>query len=49
MIRMIDHNGLEFWVAEHRVEEYLAAGNKLAAEPPAKMPKRKAPEKKDKK
>lgn len=34
MIRMIDRvTGTEFWVKENRVDEYLAAGHKLAVEP----------------
>lgn len=34
--------GSEMWVAENRVDEYKAAGHKLAAEPvkPADKPKR---------
>lgn len=48
MIRMIDKlSGTEIFVAENRVEEYLAAGHKLAVEPPEK-PKRKQPAKKEK-
>lgn len=43
MVKMI--NGLfgtEMWVSEDRVEEYLAAGHKLAAPPvPAKKPAKK--------
>lgn len=41
MVKMI--NGLfgnEMWVAEERVEEYLAAGHKLAAIPKPKKPKK---------
>jgi hypothetical protein len=32
MIKMIDRfTGVEMWVADNRVEEYMAAGHKLAA------------------
>lgn len=54
MVRFINKfTGTEMWVAEDRVEEYKAAGHKLAAktfEPlsPASRPK-KAPAKKTKK
>ena len=48
---MIDRaTGVSMWVADNRVEEYLAAGHKLAAgDPPkneSKTPKRKKAEKK---
>lgn len=51
MIRMIDRvTGVEIYVADSKVEEYLAAGHKLAAgDPPkneSKAPKRKKAEKK---
>ena len=46
MIKMIDRNtGVEMWVADERVEEYKAAGHKLAADDA--KPK-KAPAKKEK-
>lgn len=35
MIKFIScHTGSEMWVHESRMEEYLAAGHKLAAPPP---------------
>lgn len=42
MIKMINVLfGNEMWVAEDRVEEYLAAGHKLAVSPkPTKKPKK---------
>jgi hypothetical protein len=43
MIKMIDRfTGVDMWVADERVEEYKAAGHKLAADPekPAEKPKR---------
>ncbi len=43
MIKMIDRfTGVEMWVADERVEEYKAAGHKLAAdhEKPTEKPKR---------
>ena len=47
MIKFINKlTGGEMWVADNRVDEYLAAGHKLAAE--AEKPK-KAPVKKPKK
>lgn len=50
MIRMVNRlTGGDMWVHESRVEEYLAAGHKLAAPPAAKHPLVKpedAPEKK---
>ena len=45
MVRMINGRlGIEMWVAEDRVEEYKAAGHKLAASDtkPAAKPKKKA-------
>ena len=51
MIRMINAiTGSTMWVHESRVEEYLAAGHKLAAPPPpppkaAKPAKKKSPKK----
>lgn len=46
MVKMINkHFGNEMLVAEHRVEEYKAAGHKLAAsdtEPAKETPKKKA-------
>ncbi len=46
MTKMIDRvTGVSMWVADNRVEEYLAAGHKLAAdlqpEPQEEKPKRK--------
>ena len=47
MIKLINRSGGETWVADDRVEEYLAAGHKLAAEEePAEKPKRKPAAKK---
>lgn len=47
MIKFININtGTEMWVADNRVEEYKAAGHKLAAEN-AEKPKKK-PVKKEK-
>lgn len=43
MVRMINGQlGIEMWVAEDRVEEYKAAGHKLAASntKPAEKPKK---------
>ena len=45
MVRMINILGNEMWVAEDRVEEYLAAGHRLAASKseapePAKAPRK---------
>lgn len=51
-VHMISVLGVEMWVAEDRVNEYLAAGHKLAAEAkadaekPAEKPKRKRTAKK---
>lgn len=40
MVKFINaHTGTEMWVAEERVEEYRAAGHKLAAEPSAEVKK----------
>ena len=50
MIKMI--NGLfgnEMWVAEERLEEYLAAGHKLAVSPNAEKKKTTKPKKSKKK
>jgi hypothetical protein len=39
MTKMIDRaTGVSMWVADNRVEEYLAAGHKLAASPVAIKP-----------
>ena len=39
MIKLINsHTGTDMWVAENRLDEYLAAGHKLAAEAPAEEP-----------
>lgn len=36
MTKMIDrYTGVEMWVADERVGEYIAAGHKLAADSPA--------------
>lgn len=51
MVKLIHaRSGGEMWVHESRVEEYLAAGHKLAAPPPpppkaAKPAKKKSPKK----
>lgn len=50
MVKMI--NGLfgtEMWVSEDRVEEYLAAGHKLAASPAPAKPAKKTTKKNTKK
>lgn len=48
MIKFIDRNtGVEMWVADERVEEYKAAGYKLAADDSAEKPKKKPGKKKD--
>lgn len=55
MVRMLNRlNGNEMWVAEDRVEEYKAAGHKLAADAssdkkPASKPKKTKKETKAKK
>lgn len=42
MIKLINPSGGETWVADDRVEKYLAAGFKLAADiKPAKAPAKK--------
>lgn len=50
MTKMIDRaTGVSMWVADNRVEEYLAAGHKLAADPKPEAeekPKRKRTTKK---
>lgn len=47
MIEMINaRSGNRFWVADERVEEYKAAGHKLAADD-AEKPKKKPGKKKD--
>ena len=39
MIRLINGlTGSDMWVHETRLEEYLAAGHKLPAAPPAEVP-----------
>lgn len=39
MVKMINSAfGNEMWVAENRVDEYLAAGHKLAASPAKEKP-----------
>lgn len=46
MIRLINRSGGEMWVHESRLDEYLAAGHKLAAPPaPKKSKQEKKPEK----
>ena len=45
MVKMIDRlTGVDMWVADSRVAEYLLAGHRLAAEPaiekPAEPPKK---------
>ena len=49
MIKLVNKiTGTEMWVADNRVEEYLAAGHKLAAEyveKPAKKPVKKSEKK----
>lgn len=51
MVKFINNvTGSEMWVADDRVEEYKAAGHKLAATPktekPAEKPKKKVTSKK---
>ena len=50
MIKLINsHTGTDMWVAENRLDEYLAAGHKLAADKPEadkEKPKRKRTTKK---
>lgn len=42
MIKLINcGTGTDMWVAEDRLQEYLAAGHKLAAEPAPAKPARK--------
>lgn len=41
MVKLINMTGGETWVAEDRVDEYLAAGYKLAAEKPKEKPVKK--------
>ena len=49
MIKMIDRfTGVEMWVADERVEEYKAAGHKLAASDTEKKPAEEAPKSKPK-
>lgn len=44
MVRMINKlTGTEMWVSESRVDEYKAAGHKLAAAPPAEESKKDQP------
>lgn len=46
MVKLINKvSGGEMWVADDRVEEYVAAGHKLAADSSAKKPTRKPPRK----
>ena len=45
MIKLVNPSGGETWVAEDRVEEYLAAGFKLAADKPQKAPAKKTTKK----
>ena len=46
MVKLIHRSGGEMWVHESRLDEYLAAGHKLAAAPAPKKTKReKKPEK----
>ena len=37
-VHFINTHGNDMWVAEDRVEEYKAAGHRLAAEPKAEKP-----------
>lgn len=47
MIKLINSlTGSDMWVHESRLEEYLAAGHKLAAPPPAKPAAKNKPAKK---
>lgn len=47
MVKMIHSlTGSEMWVADNRVEEYKAAGHKLAAEPETQKPTKKPEAKK---
>lgn len=49
MIKMINATfGNEMWIAENRVEEYLAAGHKLAADSSPEVKKEKKTVKKPK-
>lgn len=50
MVKMINTLfGNEMWVSEDRVDEYVAAGHKLAAAKPVAEPKKKQPKKTKKK
>lgn len=50
MVKMINALfGTEMWVSEDRVNEYLAAGHKLAVREPVTKPKKKSPKKAKKK
>lgn len=52
MVKLLNrNNGAEMWVHPSRLEEYLAAGHRLAAPPQAEHPliKEEAPKKKRKK
>lgn len=50
MVKMINALfGNEMWVSEDRVNEYLAAGHKLAVREPVEKPKKKSPKKTKKK
>lgn len=49
MIKFINRvTGTEMWVADNRVDKYLAAGHKLAAEPKPVKPAKKKPAVKEK-
>lgn len=49
MVKLINKwTGAEMWVAENRVEEYLAAGHKLVAKPTIPVPKKRNTRKKSK-
>lgn len=50
MVKMINALfGSEMWVSDDRVDEYLAAGHKLAVRKPVAEPKKKQPKKAKKK
>lgn len=48
-VHFINAFGTDMWVTEDRVEEYLAAGHKLAAIPKAEKPAEEKPKKTKKK
>lgn len=50
MVRMINAKfGNEMWVADDRVQEYIAAGHKPAADPAPEEPKEEKPKRRPKK